>query len=206
MFCIGLNKTGTTSLKSFFEKVGFIVGDQWEAERLYTYFYSGDYDLIHEHIRTAEVFQDFPFSVPGFYKELVRKYPGSKYILSVRENDQVWFNSVLNFHKQVFGGGGEVTIDDLKNSDYIEKGAAWEMFSATYGVSETDIRLYDNERLTAVYNRHNNDVADFFTDSEDSLIVIDLKKSEDFSRLCDFLGIRTELRGFPWENITQTKK
>ncbi len=41
---------------------------------------------------------------------------------------QVWFNSVLNFHKQVFGGGGEVTIDDLKNSDYIEKGAAWEMF------------------------------------------------------------------------------
>ena len=33
-FCIGRNKTGTTSLKKAFEDLGFIVGDQRAAELL----------------------------------------------------------------------------------------------------------------------------------------------------------------------------
>ena len=35
IFCIGQNKTGTTSLKKAFEELNFIVGNQRKAEILY---------------------------------------------------------------------------------------------------------------------------------------------------------------------------
>jgi hypothetical protein len=53
-FCIGRNKTGTTSLKKAFEDLGFIVGDQRAAELLADrqYFYS-DLEALIKYGETA---------------------------------------------------------------------------------------------------------------------------------------------------------
>jgi hypothetical protein len=62
-FCVGRNKTGTTSLKRAFEDLGFIVGRQYVAEELHDkYFFDGNYEPILKYCKTAEVFQDVPFS------------------------------------------------------------------------------------------------------------------------------------------------
>ena len=56
-FCIGRNKTGTTSLKKAFSDLGFIVGNQTLSEKLYDrYFFSNDFDKIVSYCETAEVF------------------------------------------------------------------------------------------------------------------------------------------------------
>ena len=44
IFCIGFNKTGTTSLKVLFAKLGFVVGEQREAESLLSEIQMGNYE------------------------------------------------------------------------------------------------------------------------------------------------------------------
>jgi len=49
-FCIGRNKTGTTSLQVAFKELGFIVGRQRPAEILYDqYYYRGEFGPIIEY-------------------------------------------------------------------------------------------------------------------------------------------------------------
>ena len=67
-FCIGRNKTGTTSLKRAFEDMGFTVGNQRAAELLTDrYYFSQDFSPITKYCITAQVFQDVPFSYPDTY-------------------------------------------------------------------------------------------------------------------------------------------
>jgi hypothetical protein len=62
-FCIGRNKTGTTSLKKAFEDLGFIVGDQRAAELLADrHYFDGDFEEIVKYCKTAQVFKNVPFS------------------------------------------------------------------------------------------------------------------------------------------------
>lgn len=65
-FCIGRNKTGTTSLKSAFEDLGYPVGNQRKAEILTgKYYFEGNFQPIVDYCKTAQVFQDVPFSYPN---------------------------------------------------------------------------------------------------------------------------------------------
>ena len=46
IFCIGMNKTGTTSLKKSFTDLGFIVSTQWRGERLLPDYKAGNFSAI----------------------------------------------------------------------------------------------------------------------------------------------------------------
>jgi hypothetical protein len=69
IFCIGANKTGTTSLKQAFINLGFTVGDQRTAELMLRSYIQGDYSGLIDYCQTAQVFQDIPFSWPEIYKQ-----------------------------------------------------------------------------------------------------------------------------------------
>ena len=45
-----------------------------------------------------EVFQDIPFSLPEFYRYVYKKYPKSKFILTVRSSSDIWFNSFNKYY------------------------------------------------------------------------------------------------------------
>ena len=115
-FCIGMNKTGTTSLKFLFEDLGFHVGDQRKAEILTGKFYlDQNFKPIIDYCQSAQVFQDIPFSYPDTYKYLDKAYPNSKFILTVRNDSEQWYNSVIQFHAKLFGSDGRIpTGNDLK--------------------------------------------------------------------------------------------
>jgi hypothetical protein len=85
IFCIGFNKTGTTSLYHALLREGLKVGDQPTAERLLASYVDGDFDPIVEYCKTARAFQDVPFSMPNTYRHLYHAFPDAKFILSVRE-------------------------------------------------------------------------------------------------------------------------
>jgi hypothetical protein len=87
VFCIGRNKTGTTSLKRAFEDLGYPVGDQRKAEILTgKHYFDGNFQPIIDYCKTAQVFQDVPFSYPETYKYLDKAYPGGKFILTLRDD------------------------------------------------------------------------------------------------------------------------
>jgi hypothetical protein len=81
VFCIGFNKTGTSSLHALFERAGFrsYHGRAWrrmEADLL------GRYDC-------------FSDGIPDDFTELDRRYPRSRFILNVRDLD-AWLGSRLD--------------------------------------------------------------------------------------------------------------
>lgn len=200
IFCVGRNKTGTTSLAKAFSDLGYIVGDQREAERLQRYYLKGDFDPIIKYCRKAQVFQDYPFSHPRTYKYLDKAYPGSKFILTIRDTPQQWYNSVVRFHSKIFGNGQIPNAGILKRSTYVYKGWIWNNFLDMYQVTEDD--PYNKEKLINSYVKHNNEIIEYFINRPDDFIIINLSDPGSYQRLMEFLHIESPYERFPWENKT----
>lgn len=206
IFCIGRNKTGTTSLKKAFESLGFIVGKQRKAEKLLPYYKAGSFEPIIKYCLSAQVFQDIPFSFPETFKYLDTAYPGSKFILTIRDSPEEWYQSVTRFHSKLFGKGKLPEKEDLQQSKYVWEGWIWECNRILYPTLENDI--YNKEILIASYNEYNQSVINYFFNRPGDLIVINLKESNSYQQLMSFLQIDSPFNAFPWENKTdniQTK-
>lgn len=105
IFCIGWNKTGTTSLAKTFSEMGYKVGVQHKAEILIDDYFSGNYESIIDYCKSADFFQDIPFSNTNIYEILENVYPQAKFILSIRNNSETWYNSLVKFHDNGFYHG-----------------------------------------------------------------------------------------------------
>jgi len=200
IFCIGRNKTGTTTLHKTFLQHGFRVGSQSKAESLIDAYALRDFKKIIRYCRSAQAFQDLPFSLPYTYMILDNAFPGSKFILTERDNDEQWYNSLVKFHSKKFTNSGELpTKEDLQNASYREPGFAWKVNRILYDSEEDD--LYNKAQLQASYNNHNAQVKDYFR-HKDNLLVINVSKAEDYNRFCNFLSLTPQMKTFPWENKT----
>ncbi len=198
IFCIGRNKTGTTSLKMFFENFGFRVGNQAKAERLFPHYRQGSYQPIIDYCKTAQVFQDCPFSYPNTYKYLDEAFPNSLFILSVRDSAEQWYQSLTKFRVKMFGYLPQAA--DLKKSKYAYEGYLWETHQFLYDTPPDD--LFNSEILQNHYLQYNQDVADYFHGRK-NFIVVNLSKDEDYGRLCEFVKAKpVPNSSFPWENKT----
>lgn len=101
VFCIGENKTGTTSVGFALKKLGFSLLPQKEFEKIYINEVIFDnYKNFFKLISKYDAFQDIPFSKWDFYKKIYEKYPNERYILTIRDSE-AWFNSLFNFHKRL---------------------------------------------------------------------------------------------------------
>lgn len=99
IFCISLQRTGTTSTGSFFKDHGYIVAtynvskeNSWSP-----IFFGGDYERIFKSrdFRISQVFEDDPWWLGDFYKFLYHRFPTSKFILLERDANQ-WFDSMIS--------------------------------------------------------------------------------------------------------------
>lgn len=204
IFCIGRNKTGTTSIAKAFKELGYTVGKQRPAQMLVREYVRRDFGLIVEYCHSAQVFQDAPFSFPETYKYMDLAFPGSKFILTVRSSAEEWYDSLIRFHSLRFGGGKVPTAEDLKNAPNIWKGRAWETNRALYDSPEDD--PYNKEILTAHYENHNRVIREYFRDRPNDFIEINVARRGDYQRLMQFMGIRSSKECFPWKNSTVSVK
>lgn len=173
IFCIGFQKTGTTSLGKALEILGYNVCGpvgvtnpeieekalQWAIERVPHY----------------DAFQDNPW--PLLYKELDRLYPGSKFILTSR-NPRSWIKSVYRY----FGS-------------YEAAAEVW-----IYGGVGTPIN--NRHRFVKRYKQHNREVRDYFKNRPDDFIEIDFSKGHGWKEICAFLGDDIPETPFPRSNAS----
>lgn len=104
IFCVGNNKTGTTSLGVFLKKLGYDVAPQTPAMRIYVSHLDKKLDLwphLSSFIDKHDAFQDFPFADTEILDDLVKKYRDAKFIYSIR-NPRSWYNSMIKFHAKMF--------------------------------------------------------------------------------------------------------
>ena len=197
IFCIGANKTGTTSLEKALKDLGVIVARQRPAEMLIHDWARRDFRRIIRFCHTAQAFQDVPFSLPYTFQALDIRFPGSKFILTVRDNPEQWYASLTRFHAKLFGRGEIPSCDDLKKAQYCYPGWAYEVFRAIYATP--DANPYDKTTLINHYNTHNQSVIEYFRHRPNDLLVLNVSHEGAYQRFCEFLDKPCLRQSFPWE-------
>lgn len=201
IFCIGRNKTGTTSIKKTFKLHDLKVGKQPYAEQLIDAYAVRDFKKIAKYCRSANAFQDIPFSLPYTYIYLDNTFPNSKFILTIRNNVDEWYESLIRFQSKLFNSkDGLPTKEDLQEADYLYKGFAWKVNRILYDTPEDDI--YHEATLKESYVRYNEEVQKYFR-HKDNLLVINLSEQNAYQKFCDFLELEPVTDDFPWENKNQ---
>ncbi|MCA0931587.1 hypothetical protein LCM02_03920 [Lutimonas saemankumensis] len=199
VFCIGRNKTGTTSLQKLFKQLNYKVGNQEKAEQLVEHYNKYKWAPIIKYCKTANFFQDAPFSWPYTWIVLHQYYPKAKFILTTRDSEE-WYKSLLNHHSSVMSKKGATpNKSDLKEFNYRGKykGFIWLSNRAVWKTPEDD--LYNKKELISNFERHNEDVKHYFKGNP-NFIELDLSNENSFNKLICFLNIETKLTDFPHEN------
>lgn len=169
VFGIGFQKTGTTTLLAVFRALGYHCKDY--GKELLPALMRGDLQPVFDVVDQHDAFEDNPW--PLLYRELDAQYPGSKFILTLRDESQ-WIKSVVNhlgylpdaMQKLVYGVGFPAGYEDV----FLER-----------------------------YRRHNREVQAYFADRPEDLLVIDLCAGQGWDEICAFLGRERPDIAFPHE-------
>lgn len=170
VFCIGFQKTGTTSLEAALTHLGYRVCDV--RFEIIPDLRQKDFSAVWPIVDQYDALRDNPW--PLLFRELDEKYPGSKFILTIRD-DASWIKSVVNH----FGN---------KPS---------EMLDFVYGYP---IPIGHEDVFLQTYRKHNQDVLRYFADRKEDLLVLDLNKEAKWAPLCTFLGKEIPTKPFPHQN------
>ncbi len=172
VFGIGLSRTGTTSLAQALGILG------WTSihNPIPTRFAEGDFSLFDREFDAAA-----DISVAAFYKELDEAYPGSRFVLTLRDAES-WLKSVI------------VHFANLPKNSTI--GARGEVRERVYGH-----KWPKPEQFLASYKRHITEVAQYFGNRPD-LLVLDTTQGGQWDRLCAFLGEPVPVEPYPHSNPT----
>jgi hypothetical protein len=199
IFCIGMNKTGTTSLAGALKGLGYNVGDQPTAELLLPYYLKRDFKPIIDYAFGADAFQDAPFSYPFTFMALDQAFPNAKFILSVRDSPDQWYRSLVTFHGKIFAEGRVPVKEDLQRATYRYPGFVWDALHNIFNTPEDDI--YNKAIMVAQYENHNYWARDYFR-MKDNFVELNLSQDGAYLKMCAFLGRQPADTGFPWLNKT----
>jgi len=171
IFGIGLSKTGTTSLFAALDQLGYRAAtfrhfrglglDDW---------FEGNFDT--DYLAEYDAATDLPLAV--LYPQLDRRYPGSKFILTVREISSWLASAKKHFTQEPRSRFGR----DVR--------------LATYGIVG-----FHEERFRNVYETHYRNVVSYFSDRPDDLLILDIVAGEGWEKLCAFLGKESPIGAFP---------
>jgi hypothetical protein len=170
VFGIGFHKTGTSSLARALSILGYRVtgpnhvNDPDIARNVH--------DVAQQLVEQYDAFQDNPW--PIIYRELDQRYPGSKFILTMRPTEK-WIRSIVDH----FG----------RSNTPMRK---W-----IYGVGHPR----GNEQIYVDrYERHNKEVAEYFRDRPDDLLTFRVTEGDGWESLCPFLHEEIPTAAFPHLN------
>lgn len=218
IFCVGNNKTGTTSLEVFLKKLGYNVAPQMPAMKIYVSHLSKKLNLwthLSSFIDEHDAFQDFPFADMNILDDLITKYPDALFIYSIRD-PRAWYNSMVKFHAKVFKFSifqdgkywapcdKEQMIKALrKKTNRAYELSIGEIHMIRFGLA-TENELFDRE----IYMRHHVDHeknALKLLRGKNHLMIDVTKDTRIEMKICDFLGVEQPLRHkFPCVNISNS--
>lgn len=202
IFCIGYNKTGTTTIEAVLRLCGYNLPNQQEQEiRLTKQCFNCDYTGLKSFVSSYDAFQDLPFSQGEIYVAADALFPNSRFILTERDSGD-WFKSMTSFHKKVFNFE---TLENLSEQDvltefnYRYKGYSHQNkkrlltnFVGEKGFTNWGL-LYDKDYYINEYEQRNNRIKKYFQNSLNKLLVIDLTAEDTTEKICRFLNIPVEL-------------
>ena len=177
IFGIGLNKTGTCTLQECGNILGYR-GKNYDLQLLDDVLVHNNFERVRSTVQQYDLFRDWPW--PLIYKELDEEFKGSKFILTVRKDEDIWFESQKGHslrtkpveHERILVFGYEYPHKHKK--EYIE-----------------------------MYLRHRKEVKEYFKDRPDDFIELCWEDGDGWEKLCKFLG--KEVPDVPFPHINRGK-
>lgn len=176
VFCVGFHKTGTTSLAVALKTLGYrVAGPKGVRDpNIAVNALATAYALVDQY----DAFQDNPW--PLIYKQLDARYPGSKFILTLRDSES-WIKSQLQhfgrwetpMRKWIYGAGCPEGNEDV----YVRR-----------------------------FEEHNREVMAYFKDRPEDLLILDLTKGDGWEKICSFLGRDVPDTPFPHANKARKRE
>lgn len=164
IFCIGLNKTGTTSFGDALAMFGY-QRCGWATSlspRLVREYFEGDLSTIRNVAYKFDVLEDLPW--PLVYQEMDQHFPNAKFVLTVRESPGKWLESISKHIVNEYEGHRKI-----------------------YGYFHP--RENEQAYLTR-YNEHNEGVTKHFEGRPEKLLTMCYENGDGWEKLLPFLGIR----------------
>ena len=199
----GFGRTGTLSLKTALETLGF--GPCYHMQEFFRHPHHAEvWDAATDgrHVDWDAALRGYRATVdwPGaaFYQELMEQYPDAKVILSVRDPER-WYDSAHSTiyaisrviaRSPLFALAGLVALPQKRVTRTIER----MLWQGVFGGA------FDNrERAIAIFNEHNAAVQRYVP--SDRLLVYEVK--EGWEPLCAFLGVAVP-QGTPFPHLNET--
>jgi hypothetical protein len=177
VFGIGLSRTGTTSLTRALEVLDYAavhyprIADEVAHAR---------YDLAV--LEEVDAITDTP--VAAIYPHLDAHYPGSKFVLTVRDKDD-WLDACERyFAVKEAADRGTPKEEELRF-----------YFLVVYGCDG-----FHRERFSWVYDAHRRNVEHHFRGRPEDLLIFDVTAGDGWEKLCPFLGKPVPDLPFPHAN------
>lgn len=167
---VGFQKTGTSTLEDVFKILGYdCLGPR---TKLAKNLFENDLKPVFEIADDYNAYQDNPW--PLLYKELDQRYPGSKFILTLRSEEK-WIKSLVNH----FGN----THTEMRRWIY------------GYGdpIGNEDVYL-------KIYREHNKAVQEYFKNREQDLLIVSWERGDEWEKICSFLDKPIPKIPFPHSN------
>lgn len=169
VFCIGLNKTATSSLHGAFLMLGYSsLHKSYVAQKKLHKAIINNKKLLH-YLQEYDVFSDYPYF--RYFKELDMQYPGSKFILNTRDRED-WVQS-------------RIAHDARWNKKY--------PYKTPRPVDEIQV-----EKLRLFYDAVHKDIREYFSGRKD-FMDFDVTAGDDWRKLCSFLSLPVPKEPFPHE-------
>lgn len=196
IFCLSMQRTGTSSVGKFLRDMGYDWAGWPHAERNHwiKQWYDGDFEKIFNSVdfRKANIFEDIPWWLPEFYKFIFHRFPNSQFILFTRHPD-AWFQSMLSH------SGGDVTYEERVHAKTYRREWEYHDLMASGQIresAETSAKLSKVMKLKAlgdhykaIYLLHNMEVQDYFRrKAPNALFTGVLEDANKWIKLGRFLG------------------
>ena len=167
IFGIGMHRTGTLSLHAALTILGY-QSTHWSSARRARQFYEDMTSIGSSPIVDwSYAFSDLPVSI--LYHELDMAYPGSKFILTTRD-DLGWLDSVRRHW---------LSSD---RQEWAKDGFSDQLHEIVYGCTEFDADIF-----LARYRRHNVEAVEYFSHRPQDLLVMNMSDGAGWHELCGFL-------------------
>lgn len=195
IFCISMQRTGTTSVGQFFKDFNYNVADrnlskknQWSSLWL-----NGDFEAIFnsKDFLNNQVFEDDPWWMPEFYKVLYHRFPESKFIL-FRRDPENWFNSMMSHSNGKTLGNTKLHCKAFRReSEFYRIIQEKEILNYNENISDNLLELFSHRaHYISIYERRNQEIIDFFhAKNENALFVCDLEDDKKWIKLSQFMNL-----------------
>jgi len=210
IICAGFQKTGTKSLSRALEHLGYKV---YDAGEVYMYmrntwmdFFKGKItieDVCREYDRqNVDVVVDGPANY--FWEEMSAYWPNAKVILTLRDDEDKWYESIVKFYKGIVRWVGRLAyLGYLTPYGYLtEKHLTLPYHMLVFGNTNfhplvQDFNNVNNEQIyKRKYREHNAYVRRYCP--KDKLLVMNVK--DGWAPLISFLETKTPEIEFPFRN------